>query len=134
MILIHFSLTLFMTGLIWIIQVVHYPSMRFLDVKLWEEAHEQHVKYISMIVVPIMILELLTAVYVLYHSAMFLYWVNFVLLIIIWLSTFLLQIPRHKRLLKDYNLKYLNHLIKWNWIRTISWTARAALLFFILVK
>ena len=47
------------------------------------------------------------------------------LVICIWLSTFLLSVPCHQRLNRGKNLKVINLLIMTNWPRTILWSLKA---------
>ena len=52
-----------------------------------------------------------------------------VCLAIIWISTFAIQVPLHRRLERGHDAQSVERLIRTNWIRTITWTAKAALLF-----
>ena len=51
-----------------------------------------------------------------------------VLLALIWLSTALLQMPRHRRLEGGYDEKTHHTLVLTNWIRTAGWSARSIIL------
>ena len=51
----------FLAGLIWMVQLVHYPSFRFYSSPT-QTAHQFHQQRISLIVVPMMLIELTTAV------------------------------------------------------------------------
>jgi hypothetical protein len=49
--------------------------------------------------------------------------------LVVWLVTFLISVPFHNRLAaNDYNYIALDGLTRTNWLRTLAWTARAALL------
>ena len=50
-----------------------------------------------------------------------------VLVLIIWLSTSLLQVPCHRRLSHGFSHAVHHRLVLTNWIRTIAWSLRAVL-------
>jgi hypothetical protein len=54
--------------------------------------------------------------------------INLVIVALIWLSTFLIQVPLHNALSKEKQSEKLSKLICTNWIRTILWTARSILM------
>lgn len=126
----------FLTGLIWIVQLVHYPAFSFIEQS--EAAFTKfchfHVTRISVIVGPVMLVDLLSGFLLLNIDSIPLVWssLNFMALIAIWLSTSFLSIPCHNKLFKGYNSQTIYRLIWSNWPRTILWTMRAvALTFFI---
>jgi hypothetical protein len=51
-----------------------------------------------------------------------------VLIVLIWLSTVLLQIPCHTQLLDGFDEATYRRLVSSNWIRTILWTGRGGLM------
>ena len=53
---------------------------------------------------------------------------SFALLILIWMITGLLFTKYHSDLSKKYNEETILQLIRFNWIRTLFWTIRFALL------
>lgn len=125
-----------MTGVIWLIQLVHYPSFSRIDAAKFAEFHQFHTKNISFIVLPLMLTELITAFYLIYQKSPFQYSLQFglSLVLIIWLSTFLLQVPAHNALAHGFDDLQYKKLINTNWIRTIAWTLRSFVLIFILFK
>ena len=125
--------TLFMTGLIWFVQVVHYamfPDIRHR--KLFSAYHRKHMVLTTWVVAPVMLLEGASGVlwpFFATGSERLLAWVALALLVIVWLSTFTRQVPRHEQLRKDgFDRPCCDRLVKTNWIRTIGWTARAFVL------
>ena len=128
-----------MTGVIWVVQVVHYPLFRNVGKEYFKEYELKHAKLISFVVIPLMLTELFTAIYILFSglfrgTEFMLYVAASVLLLIIWLSTMLIQVRQHKRLSLGYDLALINRLVNYNWIRTIAWTSRTILLTFILLS
>jgi len=128
LILINLCVTIFMTGVIWIIQLVHYPSFRYVDEGHWSQAHQHHVNQISRVVAPMMILELGFRVWWLYQEISYLTISATILLAVIWASTFLIQVPIHDKLESHKSEPLIDRLVKSNWIRTIAWTLSSVLL------
>ncbi len=130
LLLIQLCSTSAMFGLIWFVQVVHYP--------LFEQANEptfaaEHATRTTFVVAPLMLLELGSSaaflrdawrpVVVSTHEA----WTGVVLVGVIWLSTALLQVPLHNRLQRRHSVEDARRLVATNWVRTAAWTIRAAL-------
>ncbi len=131
-ILTHFTCTAFMTGLIWIIQIVHYPLFNQVGKDHFIEYEKLHTFKITWIVAPVMLLELSTAIFLLFKIDNSIFYINIILLIAIWLCTFFIQIPQHQKLARGFYPKTIKQLVQYNWIRTILWTVRTGLLFFLL--
>jgi hypothetical protein len=127
---LHFMLTVFMTGLIWTIQLVHYPTFHYINLGTYTTFHEFHMKRISIIVVPVMTLELLTGLLLVVLNPERLNLINIVFLILIWISTAVLSVPSHANLEKSYSFNEVTKLVKTNWPRTLFWTLRTAILFY----
>ena len=121
----------FLTGLIWVIQLVHYPSFSFAEEKNFSSFMNFHQARISLIVIPVMILELGLAALLVYFKAHTWSWLNLFLVLGIWLSTFTLSVPLHAKLDNHFSLKVINSLVKTNWPRTLLWTLRSVILFLI---
>lgn len=84
-----------------------------------------------------MLLEALTAVLLLYYTPAFknapiLLSIGIVLLLVIWASTAVLQVPCHEILSKGFNLEAINRLTSTNWVRTVGWSLRGLLLAYLL--
>ena len=130
--LIHIFTTLFMCGLCWFVQIVHYPL--FKEISAVDFPAYQKKNYATgFITVPVMIVELFTGIWVLYTNFSQLFLVNIVLLALIWGSTFIFQVPIHLQLVKTPTHLLMNKLILTNWIRTLSWTGRSVLLGYLLL-
>ena len=130
--LFHLAATLFMTGSIWFVQIVHYPLMDAVGPENYTEYHRRHQNLTSYVVGPVMLFELATAIALLYlgwqSSVSNWAFANLVLLSVIWASTFLVQVPCHERLAKGFSHEAHRRLVYTNWIRTVAWTSRSALL------
>lgn len=132
LIICQYFCTIAMTGIIWFVQIVHYPLFIYISDKDFQQFESSHTQKTGWIVAPIMLCELGTSILVFFFnptgSTSWEYLVAFILLIIIWLSTFLIQVPIHSALLKEREESKILKLVKTNWIRTIAWTLRAILL------
>jgi hypothetical protein len=127
---IHLAATLFLTGLIWVIQIVHYPLLDQGGVDGFAGFHRRHTRRISLVVIPPMLVELATACWLALENPeavpVALPRIGLVLLGIVWLSTFALQVPEHNRLSRGFDRAAHRRLVTGNWIRTIAWSLRAA--------
>jgi hypothetical protein len=128
---LHASATLVMVGIIWTVQIVHYPLMAMADRRRYADFQSQHERRISRVVIPVMLTELLTAclLAVAPWSAVAapLAWAGLGLLALIWGSTFLIQVPLHGKLGHGFDAAAHRRLVRSNWIRTAAWTARGLL-------
>ncbi len=130
--LFNLVLSFIAVGLIWTIQLVHYPSMRYISKDKFPEYHNFHSIRISILAMPLMLAELVTSIMLWYQNlnnaiqAIFL--INLIIVVLIWFSTFLIQVPLHNALSKEKNTEKLSKLIYTNWIRTILWTSRSILM------
>lgn len=119
-----------LVGLIWLVQVLVYPSFKYIDEKNYSFFHRFHMKAITPLVGPLMILEaglsLANLAYQNYPTAINL--VGLGLIIIIWLSSFFLSVPTHELLLLKKDDALINKLVRTNWIRTIGWSVKLILL------
>jgi len=128
--------TIFMTGLIWMVQVVHYPLMDGVGESLFTTYESRHTQTITWIVMPIMLIELGTAILLILNPSSYsLNWLvtALILLVLIWISTAFLQVPMHQKLSAAFDAKAHQTLVQTNWIRTILWTVRSMILLYLLM-
>ncbi len=132
--LAHAGATLYLVGLIWVVQILVYPAMANVGADGYATYHNLHTSRITPIVAPAMILELLTAIYLAFAAFEAIdyryFWVGLALVLIIWLSTFLVQVPLHEKLGAGFDVDVQRKLVQTNWIRTIAWSLRGALVLF----
>lgn len=137
--LAHFGVTAFLCGLIWVVQLVHYPSFDRVDREgfvAFEAAHQQR---ISWIVAPAMLLEALTAgmwMLAAWRESDLVAWAvaNAVLIAVVWASTALLSVPQHTVLSQGFDAEAHRRLVDTNWVRTIVWSVRTVALGWILAR
>lgn len=129
--IINLAATLAMTGIIWLVQIVHYPLFSFVGGERYREFHVAHMNLITFVVAPTMIVELITAVLLIIYppnnADWRVLWAGAGLVAVVWASTFFLQVPLHEKLAQGYNADVHRALVNTNWIRTAAWTIRAAL-------
>jgi magnesium-transporting ATPase (P-type) len=128
---IHLAATWFLTGLIWLIQQVHYPLMHDIGPAEFSAYSRNHQNRITPVVGIAMFLEVTSALALLSFDPSarksVSFQVSLALLAIIWLSTALIQVPLHRRLVHGRDLAAITALVRTNWIRTVAWSARAAI-------
>jgi hypothetical protein len=115
-------------SLIWLVQLIIYPSFHRVAADAFREYHRWYAKRISAVVIPLMVSEL----------ALALWWlsasgdsppsiVTLVLVVIVWISTFTLQVPIHLRLASGKDDGLIRRLVATNWLRTAAWTIKTAI-------
>ena len=121
--------TAVMFGLIWFVQVVHYPLMGWVGPEDAVAYENEHVRRTGFVVNPAMLLELVTTLMLPFIDGVpaWLAWTGVVLLGVNWASTFLLQVPLHLRLCREFDPEAVDRLVRTNWIRTAAWSGRAVL-------
>ena len=136
--LINAASTWFMVGLIWLIQVVHYPLFASVGKEQYQNYQSQHETLITWIVGPVMLVELVSAGLLLWFSStrtdQYLAVVGLVLVVAIWLSTAFLQVPCHAQLATGFDETAHRQLVAGNWIRTIAWSARGLIVGWMLAR
>lgn len=127
----HVVSTLAMLGLIWFVQVVHYPlfgKVGLADFSLYEAEHQ---RLTTFVVAPLMLVELLTAAALIWFAPkalpMSLIGTNAALIALIWASTFFWQVPLHVQLAEQFSETAHSQLVNSNWLRTIAWSVRAGI-------
>ncbi len=129
--LVHLCATLFMTGVIWFVQVVHYPLFDAVGREVFSSYSRLHTSRTSWVVMLPMLVELATALWLLGaplpQLPTWARWSGLALLVVIWLSTAALQVPMHSRLEQGFAADAHSFLVSTNWIRTVAWTMRAVL-------
>ena len=122
---LHLIATLMMVGLIWFVQVVHYPL--FAAVRSDFRSYEaEHVRRTGWVVAPVMCVEAAAAATLVLASgaASVLAWVGLGLVIAIWVITFTVQVPQHRVLAEAWDATTHRRLVQGNWLRTVAWSVR----------
>lgn len=133
---LHIFATLAMTGLIWFVQIVHYPMMSMIPADAFRAYEQEHMRRTTRVVGPLMLIELASAIAL---AAMALTndgstadeqalaAIGLALLATIWISTAALQVPCHRRLCDGRCEATIARLVRTNWLRTTAWTLRSGI-------
>ncbi|MBD3256945.1 hypothetical protein GF377_00835 [candidate division GN15 bacterium] len=129
--LINVGVTSMMTGIIWFVQVVHYPLFAVIDPTGFAVYERGHTRLTGYVVAPLMIIELVAAAWlVLSNTAEA--WVALGLAVSLWIITFTVHVPLHRALSSTHEPRLIRKLVATNWLRTILWTTRSGLLLLML--
>ena len=124
--------TLYMTGLIWFVQLVHYPMFADVPREAFVEYERIHQTRTTWAVGPMMLLELGTAIAMLSLRPAgvpaWVGWLGLGLLLVVDGSTAAFFGPQHGRLSAGFDSTLHRQLVDWNWVRTFGWTARGVIL------
>lgn len=128
---LHLAATLVMVGVIWFVQVVHYPLFAGVGRPGFDAYAREHVRRTGWVVAPAMVVEAAAAVLLLgVRPPVVPVWVAGVgaaLLAVIWASTRAVQVPCHDRLARGYDPAVHRRLVSTNWVRTACWSVRGLL-------
>ena len=138
LLLLNFAAAAYLTGLIWTVQVVHYPSFGLVPKAAWAAFHAAHTRRMSYVVLAPMVAELVLAAWLAWagrgvlpgHAG----WWSLGLVGLVWAVTFFISVPFHNRLEGGFDYVAIDGLIRTNWLRTLAWSARAALLGWLLTR
>ena len=122
----HAAAALFMTGVIWFVQIVHYPLFGRVGAANFRAYEREHARRTGWVVGPAMVVELLLALALAARGGL-LAWAGLALLAVIWASIAFVQVPLHRRLEQEADTAAQRSLVRTNWIRTAAWTARAVI-------
>ncbi len=125
---VNFISTSLMVGVIWVIQLLHYPSFHFINDKKYIEFQHFHMQRISFIVIPTMLVELASALLLAYFFRSSLTIILLAFLLGVWAITFIFFTNMHQKLTNGYNHSIVDRLIQINWSRTILWSLRLIIL------
>jgi hypothetical protein len=111
--------------LIWMVQLIVYPGFIQIPAGDFIAYHRWYTKRIAIIVGPLMFAEVILLMGWWWagadHSAAY---VATLAVSIVWLSTFRLQVPIHKRLQYGKDNDLIRQLVATNWIRTAAWSLK----------
>jgi len=139
LLLLNFTLATYLTGVIWMVQLVTYPALALVGKPEFARYHAAHTQGMGWVVGAPMVLELALAAWLAW--AAYPTWGagpalgQLALVLVVWAVTFFIAVPFHNRLaIKGYDYVALDGLTRTNWLRTLAWTARAAWLGWLLSR
>ena len=132
LLLLNLGLAAFLTGLVWTIQLVHYPSFGLVGKAEFGRFHAAHTSRMGLLVGAPMVLELGLAGWLVWAARRTplagASWGALGLVGLVWAVTFLISVPFHNRLHAGFDYIAIDGLTRTNWLRTLAWTVRAGLL------
>ena len=134
LLIIHLAITWALVGLIWTIQVVHYPLLKNVGHEGFVACHEQHMSRITWLVGPLMLAELCSAGALLFFGERsLLFGISLASLALIWASTAFCQVKLHQKLAHGYDAFTIDRLVRTNIWRTLGWTVRGLCLIWLII-
>ncbi|MBC8135690.1 MAG: hypothetical protein H8F28_07385 [Fibrella sp.] len=131
--LANIATSLYMAGVIWTVQLVHYFLFDKVGVDGWATYHRLHSQQMSLVVLLPMVLQLGTAC-VLASSPpnipalpRWFWFLGAVCVVGTWTITFFVSVPLHAKLGSGFDMGACRALVQTNWLRTLLWTAQATL-------
>ena len=127
----HLVSTCMMAGLIWFVQIVHYPLFGAVGEEAFTRYEGEHQRRTTIVVAPLMLTELATALILTLGPPRDVpVWIptaGLALIALLWLSTACVQVPLHRRLEGAWSERAHRALVATNWARTLLWSARVPL-------
>jgi hypothetical protein len=124
----HMAATSAMAGLIWFVQVVHYPLFRAVGDAEFAAYETDHQRRTAWVVGPFMAVEGVSALAIATtlraEVGTLLPLAGLALLLVVHTSTVALQVPAHRALTAGSDGPTIRRLVATNWIRTAAWSSR----------
>ena len=129
---LQYAVTIALVGVIWTIQLVHYPAFKYISSSRFVDFERMHTLKITLLVAPLMLMEAITVCLLLYLSAFAMGNLLLALIVaLIWIATFFVSVPCHRILAQGKDERVIQRLITTNWIRTFLWSTKLVLLYFL---
>lgn len=108
--------------LIWMVQVIVYPTFHKINNNEFIDWHRKYCNGIGFFVLPVMSFQLLETASSCFFSVGNLIWFKLVSVLGTWLITFLVSAPCHRKLQVGKDHQVIDRLIRTNWWRTLLWS------------
>lgn len=109
--------------LTWMVQLIVYPGLQYYNLDNLAKWHQAYTPAISIIVIPLMFGQLFISGYLVFSKTSFLNIAIIVLVVLVWVITFLMAVPAHSKIATNIEpYKQIADLIRINWYRTAVWT------------
>ena len=110
--------------LIWMVQLIVYPSFPYYKTENLIEWHQKYTTGIAVVVIPLMLTQLVLAIVAIFYQPNFTAISTLLIVLFLWIFTFLSFAPLHFKISEGvHNQKLLQLLIRRNWIRTFLWSS-----------
>ena len=119
-----------MVGIVWFVQIVHYPMLRHGAGPGFSAIAEEHARRTGRVVGPLMAVEAATALWLLVDRPegvpLWTAALAAALLAVVWALTAFVQVPHHAALRRGFSAATHRALLAGNAVRTAVWSARGA--------
>lgn len=130
--LITLAFTLYMTGMIWSMQILEYPLFALVGPQEFPGYHTRHNRGLLFVIVPSILAFVSAVALIVVHPSPVPLWSSITVAaldLVIIAYTVAREAPLHGRLDRGgYSLAVINDLVHGNWVRTLLWTANALIL------
>jgi hypothetical protein len=134
LLVIHAAATWALVGVIWTVQIVHYPLWAEIGKDAFREYHARHMLRMTLVVAPLVMAEFVTAAALVVCGARGVWLLaSFAPMVSNWISTFFVQVPLHAKLASGFDEEIHRRLLASNWWRTAGWTIRGVCLVVVLL-
>ncbi len=124
--------SLFMTGLIWFVDRVHYPLFGRVGEAEFRAYHAEHSRRTTAVVLVPMVVELLTSVALVVRRPIgtgpILAGAGLAMALVTWAATAFLAVPMHDILARGFDPSAHRRLVATDAVRLVAWTVHSALL------
>ena len=124
--------TLFMTGVIWFVEVVHYPLMGRVGNEAFPAYHVDHTRLTGRVVLIPMVVELLTSAWLLWDRpqgvSLASAGLGLLAAVATWGITFFCSVPAHNQLSLGFDPAWHRWLVATNLLRAVAWTSHSMIL------
>lgn len=122
--------TLYMTGVIAVVQWVHYPLFDRVDAASFGRYHLEHVRRMTPVVFGPMVVELVTSGWLVVRppdgSPAWLAWAGLCAAVATWVVTAAISVPLHNRLARGFEAGAHRALVASNALRAAAWVVHSA--------
>ncbi len=113
-----------MVVILWLVQLVIYPSFLSCDEKRLVAWHRRYTSRVAWVIIPVMFSQLLVVAWLSWQYPHPANLYALLALLACWTLTFAVSVPLHRKIdAGDTTVLTLERLIRTNWPRTILWTA-----------
>jgi hypothetical protein len=109
--------------LIWLVQLVIYPSFTYYQPKDLLKWHQKYTTRLAFVVIPLMFSQLILAIVAVFYQLNTVSSCSLGIVMVLWVFTFTSFAPLHHKISEgNTNQSLLQLLIRRNWIRTFLWS------------
>lgn len=113
-----------MVIILWLVQLVIYPSFLTCELIQLVDWHRQYTRRVAWVIIPVMFTQLPLVAWLAWTTSSTANYYALGALVLCWVLTFAVSVPLHRRIDGgDTSAVTVGRLIRTNWPRTILWTA-----------